>query len=63
MYFKQSTAVKGGTKAVIHEDFTGPLSFLLRRGTNGRKNLNYTFEKFTIGLKKRVENGISQSVQ
>ena len=59
MYFKQSTAVNGGTKAVIHEDFTGLLAFLLRRGTSWRKDLDYTFEKFTVDLKKRVEKGIS----
>jgi hypothetical protein len=59
MYFKQSTALKGGTKAVIHEDFTGPLAFLLRRRGSWRKDLEYTFEKFTVDLKKRVEQGIS----
>jgi len=55
-YFEPSKVTKGGTKFVIHEDFIGLVSFVLRRGTSGRADLDYTFDAFNTCLKKRTES-------
>ena len=59
VYFEPGKATWGGTKVVLHEDFTGPLSFVVRRGSGMRRDLDLTFRTFNENLKRRVEGTAS----
>ena len=56
VYFEPSKVTQRGTKVVLHEDFIGPLSFVVRRGSSMRQDIDFTFEKFNENLKRRVES-------
>ena len=56
-YFLEPSKVHhGGTKLILHEDFTGLFAFSLRRGSGSREYLERDYQKFIESLKRRVES-------
>ncbi|KAK6531896.1 hypothetical protein TWF694_003059 [Orbilia ellipsospora] len=53
VYFEPSQVTKGGTKFILHEDFSGLFSFTVSKRPN---DLTFTYSEFNKELKKRVES-------